>query len=85
MKDESTLTTRDLLAIERTKLSNERTFLAYFRTFIVFLGFGISILKFEILNELKIFGILLTIMSSIILIIGIARLFKTKSVIRKHF
>ena len=79
------LITRDWLAIERTKLSNERTFLAYFRTFIVFLGTGITILKLEFFSEMKSFGLILLIMSSIILIIGLMRLFSVKRTIKKHY
>lgn len=79
------LTTRDWLAIERTKLANERTFLAYFRTFIVFLGSGITILKLEFLTDLKTFGAVLTAVSPIILFIGIIRLLKVKKTIKKHY
>ena len=79
------LTPRDWLAIERTKLANERTFLAYFRTFIVFLGSGITILKLEFLTELKTFGLLLSIISPIILLIGIIRLISVKKKIRSHY
>ncbi|WP_290697173.1 DUF202 domain-containing protein [Lacinutrix sp.] len=85
MINENDLTTRDWLAIERTKLANERTFLAYFRTFVVFLGSGITILKLEFLTELKTFGIILTIISPVILIIGMVRLFKVKRTIKKHY
>lgn len=79
------LITRDWLAIERTKLANERTFLAYFRTFIVFLGTGITILKLEFFSEMKSFGLILLIMSPIILIIGLIRLFSVKRTIKKHY
>lgn len=85
MNNNSTLITRDWLAIERTKLANERTFLAYFRTFIVFLGTGITLLKLEFFSEMKSFGIILLIMSPIILIIGLMRLFSVKRTIRKHY
>lgn len=85
MIDKNDLTTRDWLAIERTKLANERTFLAYFRTFIVFLGSGITILKLEFLTDLKTFGVTLTAISPIILIIGIIRLIKVKRMIKKHY
>ncbi|WP_055446420.1 DUF202 domain-containing protein [Lacinutrix mariniflava] len=85
MINENDLTTRDWLAIERTKLANERTFLAYFRTFVVFLGSGITILKLEFLTELKSLGIALLIMAPIILLIGLIRLFKVKSTIKKHY
>ncbi len=82
--NEKQLTSRDWLAIERTKLANERTFLAYFRTFIVFLGSGITILKLEFLTELKTFGFILTIISPIVLIIGVFRLFSVKKKIKKY-
>lgn len=82
---ENELTTRDWLAIERTKLANERTFLAYFRTFVVFLGTGITILKVELLTDLKPFGIGLIIVSPIILLIGLYRLFRVKNTIKKHY
>ncbi|MGB1308505.1 MAG: DUF202 domain-containing protein [Oceanihabitans sp.] len=85
MNTENSLTTRDWLAIERTKLANERTFLAYFRTFIVFLGTGLAILKLELFTELKTFGIILVAISPIILIIGVIRLFYVKRVIKKHY
>ena len=85
MEEENKLITRDWLAIERTKLANERTFLAYFRTFLVILGTGITILKLDLLADLKSFGITLIIISPIILIIGIYRLIKVKKTIRKHY
>lgn len=85
MEKETTLITRDWLAIERTKLANERTFLAYFRTFIVFLGTGLTILKLEFFSEMKSFGIILLIMSPVILIIGLVRLFAVKRTIKKHY
>ena len=85
MINENNLTTGDWLAIERTKLANERTFLAYFRTFIVFLGSGFTILKLEFLTELKSLGIMLLIIAPIILLIGLIRLFRVKSTIKKHY
>ncbi|WP_138434414.1 DUF202 domain-containing protein [Winogradskyella algicola] len=85
-KDESKpLTTRDWLAIERTKLANERTFLAYFRTFLVILGTGVTILKLEFFSDLKSYGIILIIASAFILTIGVYRLFRVKRTIRKHY
>ncbi len=85
MEGENKLITRDWLAIERTKLANERTFLAYFRTFLVILGTGITILKLDLLADLKLYGIILIIISPIILIIGIYRLIRVKKTIRKHY
>ncbi|NRA93134.1 MAG: DUF202 domain-containing protein [Psychroserpens sp.] len=85
MEDKTRLITRDWLAIERTKLANERTFLAYFRTFVVFLGTGLTVLKIEFFSELKSFGIILLVISPIILVVGIIRLFRVKQTIRKHY
>ncbi|MEY8847683.1 DUF202 domain-containing protein [Psychroserpens sp. XS_ASV72] len=85
MDHQNQLITRDWLAIERTKLANERTFLAYFRTFVVFLGTGLTVLKIEFFSDLKSFGIALLIISPIILVVGIARLFRVKKTIRKHY
>ncbi|MFK7781855.1 DUF202 domain-containing protein [Psychroserpens sp.] len=85
MKEEQQLITRDWLAVERTKLANERTFLAYFRTFVVFLGTGLTVLKIEFFSDLKSFGIALLILSPIILIVGLIRLFRVKQIIRKHY
>ncbi|MDO5755724.1 MAG: DUF202 domain-containing protein [Tissierellia bacterium] len=44
--DPKKLTTSEILAIERTILSNERTALSYIRTFMAILGSGIGLLKF---------------------------------------
>jgi putative membrane protein len=79
------LITRDWLAIERTKLANERTFLAYFRTFLVILGTGVTILKLEFLSDLKSYGGILIVIATIILFIGVYRLFRVKRTIRKHY
>lgn len=85
MKEKNELITRDWLAIERTKLANERTFLAYFRTFIVLLGTGVTLLKIKFFSDLKFFGWILLLISPVILIIGIARLFRIKRTIRNHY
>lgn len=85
MEEDTPLITRDWLAIERTKLANERTFLAYFRTFVVFLGTGLTVLKIEFFSDLKTFGIILLIISPIILVVGLVRLFRVKQTIRKHY
>ena len=82
---ENPLVTRDWLAIEITKLANERTFLAYFRTFIVILGTGITILKLDLFSDIKSFGFVLTVISPILLIIGIVRLIAVRRIIRTHY
>ena len=78
IEKKSPLITRDWLAIERT-------FFAYFRTFIVFLGTGITILKVEFFSEMKSFGFILLILSPVILIIGLIRLYSVKRTIKKHY
>lgn len=85
MSDQNKITTRDWLAIERTKLANERTSLAYFRTFLVILGTGITIVKLELFEDLKTFGIVLIAIAPIILLIGIIRLFAVKRKIGKFY
>jgi len=85
MSEQPNLTTRDWLAIERTKLANERTFLAYFRTFLVILGTGLTILKIELFEDLKTFGIVLIAIAPIILIIGLIRLYAVKRKIKKFY
>ncbi len=85
MEEKNSLITRDWLAIERTKLANERTFLAYFRTFIVLLAGGIGMLKIDLLSELRTLGVVLTLMSPLILLIGFWRLLRVRKVIRQHY
>jgi putative membrane protein len=82
---ESTLITRDWLAIERTRLANERTFLAYFRTFMVFLGGGISLLEMEVFAEIRYLGFVLLSLAPVILLVGAIRLVKVRKTIRKYY
>ena len=85
MNENTPLSSRDWLAIERTKLANERTFLAYFRTFVVILGSGITVIKLDLFEELKSFGFVLLVLSPIILALGIYRLFRVKHKISKYY
>lgn len=75
----------DALAIDRTRLANERTFLAYFRTFVVILSSGVAILKMEILQEIRDLGYALSILSPIILLIGLSRFIYVKWRLRKYY
>lgn len=79
------LITRDLLAIDRTKMANERTFLAYFRTFIVIVSSGFAILKVDVLEDLAELGFILLTIAPIILVIGIARFLYVKRHIKKYY
>lgn len=79
----SHLNNTDLLALERTKMANERTFLAYFRTFTVFLSSGFAVMKLEILQEIHSLGIVLIILSPLILMIGIFRIYRVRAFLKK--
>ena len=81
----SHLKATDTLAIERTRLANERTFLAYFRTFVVFLSSGFAILRIEILQEIREVGYFLTLLSPLLLLIGLLRFFYVRRQIRKYY
>lgn len=79
------LITRDFLAIERTRLANERTFLAYFRTAVVFLSAGFTILRLELLNELRTLGWFLLLLAPVILLLGTWRLLYVRRNIRRYY
>lgn len=79
------LITRDLLAIERTRLANERTFLSYFRTSVVILSSGFAIIKLEVLDEISELGVVLLLLGPAILILGIIRFFYVKRQIKKYY
>lgn len=83
--DDNQLSTRDWLAIARTKLANERTLLAYFRTFIVLLSSGIAILKLQMFANLKTLGYFLLIVAPVILLVGLGRFFYYKRHIRRYY
>lgn len=76
---------RDLLAIDRTRLSNERTFLSYFRSFIVIVSSGIAIMKIDMLSEIHDLGIAFIVLGPIMLFIGIGRFFYVRKHIRKLY
>lgn len=79
------LITRDLLAIERTRLANERTFLSYFRTAVVILSSGFAIIKLEFLDEISELGVFLMFLGPAILVLGIIRFFYVKRQIKKYY
>ena len=76
-------TNSEKLAFERTVLANERTYLAYIRSFIVTLSSGLAILKLEFLSNLKLLGIVLTVVGPILFIAGTIRFFYVKYKLRK--
>jgi len=79
------LITRDWLAIERTRLANERTFLAYLRTAIGFLAAGITIIKFEPFRSLLGLGWALTILSPVLFLFALFRVFRVAKKIKRSY
>ncbi|CDF78779.1 hypothetical protein BN863_10670 [Formosa agariphila KMM 3901] len=51
----------------------------------VFLGTGLTIIKMHMFEKVEWFGVVLVIMAPIVLGIGIFRLLKVRSIIRKHY
>lgn len=84
MPQDSTLITRDYLAIERTRLANERTFLAYFRTSVIFMASGFSIIELRALQEIYSIGIVLLVLSPLVFLIGLFRMMRVKKHIRRY-
>lgn len=70
---------RDVLAKDRTHLANERTLLSFIRAFLNFFIGGISLIK--LFNDLtiQILGVLVTIGSFYILLLGIKKYLRIKS------
>lgn len=85
MSEKAPLITRDVLAIERTRMANERTFLAYFRTSVVFLSAGFAVLEVSALEEIRPLGWFLLALSPLILTIGIVRLVYIRKHIKKYY
>ena len=83
MKEE--MTTRDWLALQRTKLANERTFLAYLRTSFVLLGTGMTIIKLDMFQDLWEYGVVLCVVAPIIFTIGIFRNNRVRKAINKRY
>lgn len=52
-KDNDTLSLRDYLAIDRTKLANQRTLLAMLRTGLYLMVMAVTIVSLEFLEELR--------------------------------
>lgn len=76
---------RDKLAIDRTHLANERTFLAYFRSFLVTMATGFTFLKIELFSDLYFLAISLLVLSPVLLVIGILRIFFTRRNINRLY
>lgn len=83
--EENSLTLRDHLAIERTKLANERTFLAYFRTAIGMLASGVAIIGLEFFHEIKYVGYGLIIIAPLMFLVGLMRTLYVKKKIRSYY
>lgn len=79
------LSTTDWLAIERTKLANERTFLAYFRTAFAILAGGITIVRLEVLQDIRALGYLFILLAPVVFFIGLWRMFSVKRRIERYY
>jgi putative membrane protein len=79
------LSTTDRLAIERTKLANERTFLAYFRTAFALMAGGVTIIRLESLQDMRVIGYFFLIIAPLVLLVGIWRLFSVRKHIQRHY
>ena len=75
---EKSLSTTDLLALERNLLANERTLLAYVRTFLSFSVAGVSLVQFFDNKYFVVFGFMLMPLGVIILVVGFMRFLKVK-------
>lgn len=76
---------RDLLAIDRTRLSNERTFLSYFRSFIVIVSSGIAIMKIDMLTEIQSLGYAFLVIGPLMLLVGVGRFLYVRRHIKKLY
>ena len=70
MATKKELSLADHLAIDRTKLANQRTMLAYIRLGLYLFLFAISIVKIEVLNNLKSLVAFLLVLGVLSIMIG---------------
>lgn len=70
--------TREILALERTRLANERTLLAYIRSSLYLLIGGIAVLQLKDFANIHWIGYLALIVCVVFLTIGISRFFLLK-------
>lgn len=82
--DEDEIYGQDALAITRTHLSNERTLLAYLRTFLGFITAGVAMIQFVKNSYFVVIGYGLLSFSISIVIIGLYRFIKNRSIIMKE-
>lgn len=75
----------DKLAISRTNLANERTFLAYFRTSVVLFSSGIAIVRLDFFEKMYDFGLILTLISPLIILLGTYRFLSFKKKIQQMY
>lgn len=75
----------DKLAISRTNLANERTFLAYFRTSVVLFSSGIAIVRLDFFEKMYDFGLILTLISPLIILLGTYRFLRFKKKIQQMY
>jgi putative membrane protein len=85
VEENKKLILRDILAIDRTKMANNRTLLAFVRTSIYFFASAVAINHVEKLEDYTLVGRLFTIISVLLLVIGIANYFVHRKKINKLY
>ncbi len=76
---------RDILAIDRTKLANNRTLLSFVRTSIYFFASAVAINHVEKLEDYTFAAQLFTLISILLLIIGVVNYFVHRKNMRKLY
>lgn len=81
--DLSSLTLRDLLSIERTKMANERTLFSYIRTSLYLITAGIGLTELDQFKHLQTIGYISLGSSGFVWLIGIISYYKVKRRLQK--
>lgn len=79
------LTLRDELAIDRTRLANQRTLLAMVRTGLYLILMGLSILSLDLLEEMRYVSGVLLFLGTATILIGLVLWKKQKNKINQAY
>lgn len=81
--DKSNYSVSDLLAIERTNLSNERTLLAYTRTALGMVAAGAALWKLFEISWARVAGAAFLILGPAVMLFGLWRFFRIRQSLHK--
>jgi len=84
-QEESNLSLRDQLAIDRTKLANMRTLLAFFRTSLYLLVSALAVMKVDFLANLREYAWVFVGLAVLVLILGLIKFFQVKNRVKKLY